>query len=275
MDGVEVLEKLIEKKLLLLIKTILSEPNKEFYLQELSEKSKVPIATTFRLLNKLIELKLIEERKISRFTIYKLSKNKEIEFLSKLFKFEIDPIKEFSDLVNAKFAISSTWPEPIFNKSPLNNSIDLVIKIISSIRSLRVEKNIPPNSKINLIFKNANKNKKDIIQGNINLITNLAKLNDLTFVSEDMTQTENFIISTVDEIVLMIPLQGLIDTESEKNRMNKELSNINNEIDQISKRLNNQMFIDKAPSKVVQEVKNKQEIFYQRKSQIEKALINL
>jgi valyl-tRNA synthetase len=73
----------------------------------------------------------------------------------------------------------------------------------------------------------------------------------------------------------MISLQGLIDTESEKNRLNKELSNINNEIDQISKRLNNQMFIDKAPSNVVQEVKNKQEIFYQRKSEIEKALINL
>ena len=176
---------------------------------------------------------------------------------------------------SSKFAISSTWPEPIFNKLSLNNSIDLVIKIISSIRSLRVEKNIPPNSKIDVIFKNVNKDKKDIIESNINLITNLAKLNDLTFVSEDMTQTENFIISTVDEIVLMIPLQGLIDTESEKNRLNKELSNINNEIDQISKRLNNQMFIDKAPSKVVQEVKNKQEIFYQRKSEIEKALINL
>jgi valyl-tRNA synthetase len=176
---------------------------------------------------------------------------------------------------SSKFAISSTWPEPIFNKLSLNNSIDLVIKIISSIRSLRVEKNIPPNSKIDVIFKNVNKDKKDIIESNINLITNLAKLNDLTFVSEDITQTENFIISTVDEIVLMIPLQGLIDTESEKNRLNKELSNINNEIDQISKRLNNQMFIDKAPSKVVQEVKNKQEIFYQRKSEIEKALNNL
>ena len=176
---------------------------------------------------------------------------------------------------SSKFAISSTWPEPIFNKLSLNNSIDLVIKIISSIRSLRVEKNIPPNSKIDVIFKNVNKDKKDIIESNINLITNLAKLNDLTFVSEDITQTENFIISTVDEIVLMIPLQGQIDTESEKNRLNKELSNINNEIDQISKRLNNQMFIDKAPSKVVQEVKNKQEIFYQRKSEIEKALNNL
>ena len=73
----------------------------------------------------------------------------------------------------------------------------------------------------------------------------------------------------------MIPLEGLIDTEAEKNRLNKELSNINNEIDQISKRLNNKMFIDKAPSKVVEEVKNKQKIFNQRKAEIEKALINL
>ena len=35
------------------------------------------------------------------------------------------------------------------------------------------------------------------------------------------------------------------------------------------------MFIDKAPSNVVEEVKNKQKIFNQRKSEIEKALINL
>jgi len=35
------------------------------------------------------------------------------------------------------------------------------------------------------------------------------------------------------------------------------------------------MFIDKAPSNVVEEVKSKQKIFNQRKSEIEKALINL
>ena len=222
------------------------------------------------ILNNTDNLKDIEETKYISINIMKNT----LLMLHPIMPYVTEEILE-NLFKSSKFAISSTWPEPIFNKLPLNNSIDLVIKIISSIRSLRVEKNIPPNSKINLIFKNANKNKKDIIQGNINLITNLAKLNDLTFVSEDITQTENFIISTVDEIVLMIPLQGLIDTESEKNRLNKELSNINNEIVQINKRLNNQMFIDKAPSKVVQEVKNKQEIFYQRKSEIEKALINL
>ena len=176
---------------------------------------------------------------------------------------------------SSNFAISSTWPEPIHNELTSTNSIDLIIKIISSIRSLRVEKNIPPNAKIDILLKNADEHKREIIKNNKSLITNLAKINNLTFVSEELTQSENFIISTIDELVLMIPLDGLIDTAAEKNRLNKELSNINNEIDQISKRLNNKMFIDKAPSKVVEEVKNKQKIFNQRKSEIEKALINL
>ena len=176
---------------------------------------------------------------------------------------------------SSNFAISSTWPEPIHNELTSTNSIDLIIKIISSIRSLRVEKNIPPNAKIDILLKNADEHKREIIKNNKSLITNLAKINNITFVSEDLTQSENFIISTIDELVLMIPLDDLIDTAAEKNRLNKELSNINNEIDQISKRLNNQMFIDKAPSNVVEEVKNKQKIFNQRKSEIEKALINL
>jgi len=176
---------------------------------------------------------------------------------------------------SSNFAISSTWPEPIHNELTSTNSIDLIIKIISSIRSLRVEKNIPPNAKIDILLKNADEHKREIIKNNKSLITNLAKIKNITFVSEELTQSENFIISTIDELVLMIPLDGLIDTAAEKNRLNKELSNINNEIDQISKRLNNQMFIDKAPSNVVEEVKNKQKIFNQRKSEIEKALINL
>ena len=176
---------------------------------------------------------------------------------------------------SSNFAISSTWPETIHNELTSTNLIDLIIKIISSIRSLRVEKNIPPNVKIDILLKNADEHKREIIKNNKSLITNLAKINNITFVSEELTQSENFIISTIDELVLMLPLDGLVDTAAEKNRLNKELSNINNEIDQISKRLNNQMFIDKAPSNVVEEVKNKQKIFNQRKSEIEKALINL
>ena len=174
-----------------------------------------------------------------------------------------------------ELAISSTWPKLMFEKNSLNNGIDLSIKLISEIRSLRVEKNIPLSSKPNLILKNVNPKKRQIIDENKQLIINLAKLNELSFTSNEDISIDNFIISTVDEITLMIPLDGLVDIEGERNRLNKDLSNIINEIEITNQRLNNPMFINKAPSKVVEEVKEKHSIFNQKKSEIEKALLNL
>jgi len=58
---------------------------KAFYLKELSDKSKVPIATTYRILQKLEKLKIIQVMKISKFKLYTLSSNQDTEFLSSLF----------------------------------------------------------------------------------------------------------------------------------------------------------------------------------------------
>ena len=174
-----------------------------------------------------------------------------------------------------QLVISSAWPELMFKDLNLTNSIDLSIKLISEVRSLRVEKNIPLKSRPNLILKNVNLDKKQFISDNTDLITNLAKLDKITFSNIDNNQNDNFIVSTVDEITLMIPLEGLFDLELEKNRLNKELSNIKNEIEIINKRINNPNFINKAPSEIVEEVKKKQNIFIKKKEEIEKALFSL
>ena len=174
-----------------------------------------------------------------------------------------------------QLVISSAWPELMFKDLNLTNSIDLSIKLISEVRSLRVEKNIPLKSRPNLILKNVNLDKKQFISDNTDLITDLAKLDKITFSNIDNNQNDNFIVSTVDEITLMIPLEGLFDLELEKNRLNKELSNIKSEIEIINKRINNSNFINKAPSEIVEEVKKKQNIFIKKKEEIEKALFSL
>ena len=178
-------------------------------------------------------------------------------------------------LKSPQLVISSAWPELMFKDLNLTNSIDLSIKLISEVRSLRVEKNIPLKSRPNLILKNVNLDKKQFISDNTDLITNLAKLDKITFSNIDNNQNDNFIVSTVDEITLMIPLEGLFDLELEKNRLNKELSNIKSEIEIINKRINNPNFINKAPSEIVEEVKKKQNIFIKKKEEIEKALFSL
>ena len=174
-----------------------------------------------------------------------------------------------------ELAILSPWPKTINPKDTHENSIDLSIQLISAIRSIRVEKNIPNKSRPTIILKNVNKEKKTIIEENNNLIINLAKLNQIKFASGQDKEKEKSIITTVDEITLMIPTDGLIDLEAEKNRLNKELTDIINEIEIIDKRLNNSSFIEKAPSNVINEVKSKQSIYTQRKFEIEKALLNI
>ena len=174
-----------------------------------------------------------------------------------------------------KLAISSSWPSLIETETSLKNGIGLTIDIVSAIRSIRVEKNIPNKSRPTILLKNVNQEKKIIIEENNNLILNLAKLNQIKFLSEQHEENEKSIVTTVDEIILMIPTDGLIDIEAEKNRLSKELENITNEIEIIDKRLNNPSFIEKAPLKVIEDVKTKKTIFNQRKSEINKALLNL
>ncbi len=175
---------------------------------------------------------------------------------------------------SSELAILSPWPKTIKSKGTLENGINLSIQLISAIRSLRVEKNIPSKSRPSIILKNVDPEKKKIIIENKKLIINLARLNDIEF-SSDKVLNDKFIVTTVENITLMLPLEGLIDLNEEKNRLNKELTTINLEIDIINKRLNNPMFIEKAPSNVINEVKTKQSIYTQRKFEIEKALLNI
>ena len=174
-----------------------------------------------------------------------------------------------------ELAILSPWPKTINPNDTHENSIDLSIQLISAVRSIRVEKNIPSKSRPCIILKNVNLEKKRIINENKNLIINLAKLSEIKFSSDEEVINEKFIVTTIDNITLMLPLEGLIDFDGERNRLNKELTDINNEIDIINKRLSNPMYIEKAPSNVVNEVRNKQSIFNQRKVEIEKALLNI
>ena len=128
---------------------------------------------------------------------------------------------------------------------------------MSAIRSIRVEKNIPNKSRPTILLKNVNQEKKTIIEENNNLILNLAKLNQIKFLSKQHEENEKSIVTTVDEIILMIPTDGLIDIEAEKNRLSKELENITNEIEIIDKRLKQPFIYRKSTTKCYRGCENK------------------
>ena len=86
MDNIKVIEGLFDQKKIKVLKLFLNNSNKEFYLREIAQITNVPPATTYRILNKLIILKLISMNKISKFKLYRLAENDSVKFLESFLK---------------------------------------------------------------------------------------------------------------------------------------------------------------------------------------------
>ena len=80
---------------------------------------------------------------------------------------------------------------------------------------------------------------------------------------------------TLDGYKIIIPLEGLINPEEERTRLQKELTKLEEEIKIISSKLDNKQFIAKAPAEVIQKEKEKIEDAKNKKKMLEKSILNL
>ena len=58
---------------------------------------------------------------------------------------------------------------------------------------------------------------------------------------------------------IYVPLEGLIDIEKEKARLNKELKKVESELAKAEAKLQNQSFLERAPQQVIEKEKYKVE----------------
>jgi hypothetical protein len=81
-----ILESLFDKKVLQILRLFMKNRDKKFYLMEIAKASNVPIATTSRIMHKLIDLKLIDIVAVSKFKLYVLAQNETTSFLEGILK---------------------------------------------------------------------------------------------------------------------------------------------------------------------------------------------
>jgi len=86
MDNSAVLKDLIDQKVERILKTLFENKDELFHINKLSEKSNVPLATTFRIIKRLSSLNIVTSIKIKKFKIYKLNLNKKTKLLMSLIK---------------------------------------------------------------------------------------------------------------------------------------------------------------------------------------------
>jgi hypothetical protein len=94
----EVLTSLIDSKKSAILKVLLHSPE-SMYLKEISEKSQVSLASTFRILQELVSLELLERKEWKNSKVYSCVENEKVAFLQDVFKQEIDPLQVFVESV--------------------------------------------------------------------------------------------------------------------------------------------------------------------------------
>ncbi|NOZ80959.1 MAG: helix-turn-helix domain-containing protein [DPANN group archaeon] len=100
MEPTEVIEQLIDSKLLRILRLFIQEKDTDFYLKEISDRTKVPVASVFRIVNRLVLLGLVTRKKIRRFKLYTCSEDKSVRFLESFLMESRHILREF--LVEAK-----------------------------------------------------------------------------------------------------------------------------------------------------------------------------
>jgi len=136
--------------------------------------------------------------------------------------------------------------------------IEWVKEIISGIRNIRGEMRIKPSMKISALLQQGDNNDKRRSKDFEYLISELSGLRSL----EWLNQREEPPASAINfhrKLKVLIPLEGLIKAEEEKNRIEKNILKLTRERESISKQLNNKRFVSNAPKELVSNQKRRLE----------------
>ncbi|MGN6590375.1 MAG: valine--tRNA ligase, partial [Sphingomicrobium sp.] len=151
------------------------------------------------------------------------------------------------DLIVAK------WPEPQAGVDRRAKAeLDWLVRLISEVRSARTELNVPPSAKLNLFAADASEETAGRLDRNHATITRLARLESIqlsTFPGAGAAQV------IVDEATFALPLEGVIDLESERDRLSKSAASAEKERDSLAQRLANPNFTERAKPEAVEKAR--------------------
>ena len=174
---------------------------------------------------------------------------------------------------SADMMISQSWPAEVdLPVSDAPGEIRYLINLISEIRYIRSEMNVPLSAKPVLQTRGASVLQTRSMDGNMAALLRLARLESVAAVDAFETGTAR---GTVDGVDIGLPLAGILDLGAERQRLEKAIAGVASEIDKISRKLDNPGFIAKAPEEVVEENRRRLEEETTRRGALEAALARL
>jgi len=165
------------------------------------------------------------------------------------------------------------WPdsEGKHIDNALEESLKQIQEVVTAVRSVRAELNVPPGKKSDLYVRVNEESFGRLLDDHIQYFRSLVRVENLHcgVKVKKPALSASVVISGAE---IFVPLEGLIDVEIEKTRLQKDLDNLKTQLVKVSKKLANQDFLANAPADVIDREKLKKRDYEERIERINRNL---
>ncbi len=182
-------------------------------------------------------------------------------------------LKGLIEIEKSDALVIAEWPKisDKFFEPEIEDKIAIVQEVVRAIREIRNKYTVPPNRKL-AATANAPAKRAKILNDNGDLICDRAGLEKFT-ASPKVTRPANAAAAVVEQIQVFV--EGLIDTEAERKRLNKQKDEILVAVKANEAKLSNENFVKRAKPEVVQQTKDRLAELKEQLAAVEKNLEKL
>ena len=172
------------------------------------------------------------------------------------------------------FLMHAAWPAD--DIAPVDQGakaeLDWVVRVITEVRTVRNELNVPAGAKIPAILNGAAEQTMALLDRNRDQVLRLARLDNISL---NCDVPSGAVQTVINEASVILPLADVIDLEAERARLSKEIEKLDKEIIGYDKKLANENFTSRAPEEVVEEQRERRAGAVETKTKLESALERL
>lgn len=154
--------------------------------------------------------------------------------------------------------IVTQWPEIHSEWVAVEEEKEVVLvqEVVRAGRSIRSELGISPSTEITMEIQTAQINTESVLFRASAYIQRFCRVSDLVIHSQGKVP-RRALSAVVSGAQLYVPLAGLVDVETELDRLGKEATRLQGEVQRAENKLANRKFVDKAPPAVVTSERSK------------------
>ena len=167
----------------------------------------------------------------------------------------------------------AAWPSASTCDEEAEREFALLQTAIGAARRLRAEAKLPLGQKVPLHIFSSSHDAVAVAAENENLFA-LANVSELSvFLDDDegenAARPQNALSAALGEMEIFLPLEGLIDVEKERARLQKEIEGKQQEMARVNGKLGNEKFVSNAPSEIVDKERAKRDEIVQALAQLQ------